>query len=531
MRLIFLCCFGAWVVLSCSVKKNTTEVGIEPVNLQAVLPDSTETTALDGNNLAHVYCSTCHQFPEPALLPKAVWADRVLPAMGRRLGIGADLAMYTRMDPQEITALLKANIYPDKALIAKKDWIKILSYYKSKAPEKLPELTLLSLEKLDSFKAIPLTLNKGRYALTSLLQYEPTTKELLVGDRRNKLFRVNAQLQAFDSIQFDTPPVSVVKGKEGQYQVVTIGTLNPSDAAYGRLYSWQLTTAAKAAAPVPQLTDLQRPVKLTSGDLNQDSHQDLIICEYGNQLGKLSWLEGKPDGTYQEHILKKLPGSRQVVIQDMNLDDRPDIVALFAQATESIFVFYNQGEGHFKEEKVLQLPPVYGASYFELVDFNKDGAPDILISNGDNGDYSFLLKPYHGIRLYVNNKQNEFREATFLPLPGASQTRTRDFDQDGDLDIAAISYFADFDRQPTAGFVYYENRGNNTFTSKTLPEAKTGRWLTLDAGDVDQDGDDDIMLGSFIFATTPVPTPLQEQWIKNSPSVLVLKNRRINNLQ
>ncbi|MDQ4141468.1 MAG: hypothetical protein M3142_13245, partial [Bacteroidota bacterium] len=139
MRSFFLFCLGAWVLISCSVKKNTTEAGLEPVNLQAVLPDSTETTALDGNSLAHVYCSACHQFPEPELLPKAIWEENVLPAMGRRLGIGTDLGMYTRMAPQEITTLLKANIYPDKALIAKKDWIKILAYYKSKAPEKLPE--------------------------------------------------------------------------------------------------------------------------------------------------------------------------------------------------------------------------------------------------------------------------------------------------------------------------------------------------------------------------------------------------------
>ncbi|QMU30714.1 FG-GAP repeat domain-containing protein [Adhaeribacter radiodurans] len=530
MRLFILCCLGIWLFSSCSIKKNTTESGIEPVNLRAVLPDTTKTAALDGNNLAHVYCSACHQFPEPNLLPKAIWEEKVLPAMGQRLGIGANLGMYARMAPQEITTLLKANIYPDKALIAKKDWIKILSYYKSNSPEKLPEPKPLALSKLLLFDAIPLTVNKGRYALTSLLQYEPTTKELLVGDRRNKLFRVNAQLHVIDSIQLDTPPVAVVRAKNEQYKVLTIGSLNPSDAPYGRLYSWQLASATKAPVVLPQLTDLQRPVKLTSADLNNDNQEDLVICHYGNQLGKLSWYEGKPDGTYQEHLLKKLPGSRQVVIQDMNHDNRPDIVALFAQASESIFIFYNQGNGHFEEEKVLQLPPVYGSSYFELADFNKDGALDILISNGDNGDYSFILKPYHGIRLFLNNEQNEFQEASFLPLPGASITATRDFDEDGDLDIAAISYFADFARQPESGFVYFENKGNNTFAGKTFPEAATGRWLTLTTGDIDQDGDEDIMLGSFIFATTPVPPPLQEQWIKSSPSVLVLKNRYSNNL-
>lgn len=516
--------------MNCTSKKKPTHFAVGAKDLKQVLPDSSETAALDGNSLAHVYCSACHQFPEPALLPKAIWEKNVLPAMGLRLGIGSDLSTYTRLAPQEIMALLKADVFPDKALIAKKDWIKINAYYQNQAPEKLQESKLLTLDSLSLFKVSALPLNKGRNALTSLLQYEPNSRELLVGDRRNKLFRLNAQLQPIDSIQLDTPPVAAISNKKGQYKLLTAGSLNPSDAPFGRLYSWN-TSAGKTDNFSHQLTDLQRPVQLATSDLNQDGREELIVCQYGNQLGKLSWFEENENGTYQEHILKNVPGSRQIIIRDINQDNRPDIVALFAQATESIIVFYNQGEGRFEEETLLQLPPVYGLSYFELVDFNKDGAPDILLSNGDNGDYSFVLKPYHGVRVYLNNKENKFNEALFLPLPGASQAIARDFDQDGDLDVAAIAYFADFERQPEAGFVYFENQGKNTFRSKTISEATKGRWLTLTSGDIDQDGDEDIMLGSFIFTTTPVPATLQEKWIKAGPSVLVLKNKLHTNLQ
>ena len=497
---------------------------MEAKDLAKFLPDSSETAVLDGNSLAHVYCSACHQFPEPALLPKTIWEKNVLPAMGLRLGIGSNLGMYTRLAPQEIMALLNADIYPSKPLIAKKDWLKIIAYYQKQAPEKLAPPKLLLLDSLTLFRVSALSLNKGRNALTSLLQYQSKSKELLVGDRRNKLFRVNAQLQAIDSIQLDTPPVAAIRKQAGIYQVLTVGALPPSDAPFGRLYSWN-TKAPTVASATPQLTDLQRPVQLASSDLDQDGREDLIICQHGNQLGKLSWYEALENGAYREHILKKVPGSRQVIIQDLNQDKLPDIVALMAQATESVVVFYNQGQGRFKEETLLQFPPVYGLSYVELADFNQDGAPDILLTNGDNGDYSFVLKPYHGVRLFLNNKENGFEPAVFLPLPGASQAVARDFDQDGDLDIAAIAYFADFVKQPEAGFVYYENQGDNTFRSKTIPEVTQGRWLTLTTGDIDQDGDEDIMLGSFIFATTPVPAALQEKWMKNSPSVLVLKNK------
>ena len=73
----------------------------------------------------------------------------------------------------------------------------------------------------------------------------------------------------------------------------------------------------------------------------------------------------------------------------------------------------------------------------------------------------------------------------------------RDYDNDGDLDIAVISFFADYARQPEEGFVYLENKGNFKFQPYTISETSKGRWLTMDAGDLDGDGRVDIVLGNF----------------------------------
>lgn len=56
-----------------------------------------------------------------------------------------------------------------------------------------------------------------------------------------------------------------------------------------------------------------------------------------------------------------------------------------------------------------------------------------------------ILKPYHGIRIFQQNSEGNFIQSWFFPIYGASQAAAFDFDQDGDLDIAAISFFADFD--------------------------------------------------------------------------------------
>jgi hypothetical protein len=218
----------------------------------------------------------------------------------------------------------------------------------------------------------------------------------------------------------------------------------------------------------------------------------------------LAWYEATANGQYREHVLKEVPGARLSVIHDFNRDGLLDIAVLMTQAREGVCIFYNLGEGHFREKWVLQFPAVYGSSYIELADFNGDGFMDILYTNGDNADYSPILKYYHGIRLLLNDGQDHFKEAWFYPMYGAGKALARDFDQDGDLDVAAISFFPDFGKEPEKGFVYLENSGGLNFQPYVIKEAAKGRWMTFDAGDADEDGDLDICLGSFVFSNNGV---------------------------
>ncbi len=52
-----------------------------------------------------------------------------------------------------------------------------------------------------------------------------------------------------------------------------------------------------------------------------------------------------------------------------------------------------------------------------------------------------------------------FNQKYFFPINGCYKAMARDFDGDGDLDIATISFFADYEHQPEEGFVYLENKG------------------------------------------------------------------------
>ena len=122
--------------------------------------------------------------------------------------------------------------------------------------------------------------------------------------------------------------------------------------------------------------------------------------------------------------------------------------------------------------------------------------------------------------------ENAFEVFFFFHLNGASKALAEDFDADGDLDIAAIAMFADYRANPEQSFVYLENKGDLHFEASLIPEAVSGRWLTMDAGDLDGDGDKDIVLGSFINGSQHlVPAELKQRWENLERPLLYLENQ------
>ena len=212
-------------------------------------------------------------------------------------------------------------------------------------------------------------------------------------------------------------------------------------------------------------------------------------------------------------------------MRDMNKDGIEDVVALFGQGNEGIDIFYGRGDGQFTPQRILQFSPSHGSSFFSLLDWENDGDLDIIYTAGDNADFSPVLKPYHGIYIYINQGDNHFEQGFFQPMNGAYAAVARDFDHDGDRDLAAISFFPDFTQTPALDFMYLENKGGLDFaTPNTFKEALPGRWIVMDAADYDGDGDDDLILGSLAFEVVP-PMGLVEKWAEQGIPYVILENK------
>lgn len=469
-------------------------------------------TTFSGKQLAKIYCKICHQFPEPELLDKNTWKNNVLPNMGLRMGIKITGVNPFAGTPKEDLELVKSlGIYPDTPILTNEQWDKIKTYYINEAPNKPLEQKITSKKatNLPLFETKKIFINNKGFPRTSMLKFDENSNLLYVADASNLVYILDNNMTLKKTWKLPSPAVEIDFPQNNSPRILTIGKFSPSDQKLGSLIYKN-----------KKIEHLPRPVDFAIGDLNMDNKEDVIICGFGHNTGKLFWYENFD--VEKEHVLKEVPGARKVEITDLNNDGKPDIVVLMAQAYEQVSIFFNKGDNVFEEKVVLEFPPVYGVSYLELVDFNNDGYQDILLTNGDNWDYSIIRKNYHGIRIYLNDGNNNFENAFFYPLYGASKALARDFDNDGDLDITASAFYS-YEDDPEQSFVYLSNDGNMNFKAFSTPEASSGKWLTMDAADYDKDGDIDIILGSY-FHTFGEYFKQVSKGVSSFPQLLVLTN-------
>ena len=476
-----------------------------------------------GETLARGHCGSCHQFSEQTLLDRVTWREDVLPVMGLHLGL------LDAPDPtarQNLQTLLLEGDYPSQPRLSITDWEKIKAYYEDTAPETLDIPSAAPLPLTNRFVEHEVAINRAAPPAITCARIDTLTHRLYAADAGvQTLFDLDPHGGEPRAI-LQQPTISALTwvGPSRDLLVTHLGfSVQPRESSEGYVTRLNTATVTGAAAEVvaPQLP---RPTQTLSVDLVGDATEELLTCNFGYRTGRLSYWKQGADGAYQEVVLSDEAGALMAEVRDLSGNGRNDIVALFAQGDEKLVRYENRGDGQFREQVLLRFPAVYGSTSFELHDFNGDGHLDILYTSGDNADHSMILKPYHGVYLFLNQGDWTFEQAYFFPMPGAYRAIARDYDQDGDLDIAAIAFFADYARQPERGFVYLENPGNLNFIAATRPIHTAGRWITMDANDLDGDGDPDIVLGSYTIGP-PFGTAL-DTW-KDHSGVLWLENTTV----
>jgi hypothetical protein len=402
-------------------------------------------------------------------------------------------------------------------MISTEEWETIKEYYNKNAPDSLSITEQFVQDSIIQFEATPIKLQVAQHQMVTLIKHYAPTNSIYVGSRSGKLYEFDTKFNVKDSVQLSSSPSKLEFTPAEDPRILLMGIMDPNEQPKGSLVELRDTRATTLV-----LDSLQRPVDFVSGDLDNDGATDYVVCNFGNYTGSLMAFQSRTDGGFNKYILQRLPGARRVILKDIDGNGTVDILALMAQGDERIVAFYNRGNFQFRMATLLRFNAVYGSSYFEIADFNNDGRFDILHTSGDNADYSPILKPYHGLRLFLNTGTNQFKEHWFFPMHGASQARVDDFDKDGDPDIAAISFFPDFQTHPSQGFIYFENTAKGFIPQITNLGSK-GRWITMEMSDIDKDGDDDVMLGSLAFPTQ-IPEKILSEWGREKYDLLLLRN-------
>lgn len=252
------------------------------------------------------------------------------------------------------------------------------------------------------------------------------------------------------------------------------------------------------AENVARVTDVQ------AGDFNHDGLMDLAVGQFGYDQGEIQWMENLGNWHFRSHQLLDLSGTINVRVADFNGDGTPDIVGLVSQQWEEVYLFENDGAGHFSKKIIWgSTNEDYATSNLTVCDLNRDGRPDVLFSNGDGFGPTTQPgpRPWHGVQWLENLGGGNFKFHRIGDLAGAYSPVAVDLDGDGATDVVAVSGFNNWNQPGAVSLVWFRNDGHEHFTPHILAYVPT-HLLTLAAADMDNSGRMSLVTGAF-FSDPP----------------------------
>ncbi len=262
--------------------------------------------------------------------------------------------------------------------------------------------------------------------------------------------------------------------RDGIADLVTLGSSNNVVVSLG--------TGGGNFAPAETYPVGEFPVFLKIGDFNGDGWPDIVVTG----VSGVQILHNNGDGTFTSpRTITKLY-LLTLAVGDFNGDGRLDLVgATDGGPTDGqLYVMLRKPGGGFEQPVVYDIGNgsgiPNGGKTIAVGDFNRDGALDLAVVNGDdsisillgNGDGTFQPQT-----VYQTGSSGDFPTALL----------TADFNGDGKLDLARAAALY------TAGVAILLGNGDGTFQTPQLAVRSSAYGLA--AGDFNADGKLDLALG------------------------------------
>ena len=455
--------------------------------------------------LAKQACGKCHAFPLPESMFREDWEKGAFPYLEDLLGLD-ELSNYDETTQEDV----------------RKRWEFIKSYYLTNSRKKTP---------VASFKQSTDSLFGHRNSSWGLdvtaIHHNPELGLVFVGDAKSRSVKVYDQsLQLVKTFEADKVPCDFELIGDRLY-VCSHQSLDPIDDNSGEV---GFITDSGQGEYQPILKGLNRPTRYVPFDHSGENYA--VLCEFGIRKGKITLYRGG-----ESHLVFSMSGAIDCRVLDADSDGQPEVYILVAQEHECLIRLTLSPGGTVDQKVLIKKHPGWGFTAMAMLDVEGDGSIDILLSNGDTTEFRSNPRGYHGIRHY-DFDQDQLVERQFIPAHGVMDFTVLDAEGDGDLDIASVSYFADFRNKPQQAAMLHRRDGSE-FVSQTLAGYAQGNWCRIESGDIDGDGDPDLFLGALNYQTVKrgyenddsylrlleTPDEFIKKWEQNGNHLRVLENR------
>jgi|GEM_PF-2661772 len=233
------------------------------------------------------------------------------------------------------------------------------------------------------------------------------------------------------------------------------------------------------------IPDIQSPFYINYGDINQDGLDDLVVSQVESNKIAVFVNPGNLSQAWTSYILVENFGEPHgIIVVDLNGDNLVDIAGT-AASDNTIAFWINNGDTPDTWEKFDITNNFNYTQGIDACDIDNDGDNDIVASALQS----------NSITLWLNNgdPNAEWEEIIIdNSFPMAHDTYTTDINGDGFYDILGVGY-------GNNQVALWLNSGNSplSFTKTIIDNNCTGA-LTVRTGDLDNDGDEDIISCAWI---------------------------------
>lgn len=226
---------------------------------------------------------------------------------------------------------------------------------------------------------------------------------------------------------------------------------------------------------------------VVGADLDGDGRVDLVSASSNDNA--VSWFRnlgvdsgtGLPRFSIKQQITWSSLGSRIVTVGDINQDGKIDVIGA-SYYDSTVRWFENDGTGSFTAHVVSTA--VNEGQGVTVADLDQDGDLDIITASSGDNMISVFKNLDHGIFC-------EIKQVVDDNVIGVRTVIAADLDGDRWLDLAAASKDDDT-------LSWYPNDGTGQFPVKRIISAgaESDGAYSLIAADIDQDGDNDLVVAS-----------------------------------